>query len=71
MAAQANAIKLLHARYDSEISGAELIEKILDVLENLDQHRLKNFTGSMLKHHTMMSTKYMSQWIAEKNKNSS
>jgi len=71
LAAQANAIKLLHARYDSEISGAELIEKILDVLENLDQHRLKNFTGSMLKHHTMMSTKYMSQWIAEKNKNSS
>ncbi|MEG3695920.1 glycosyltransferase, partial [Vibrio coralliirubri] len=34
----------------------------------LESHRLDNFFGSMLKHHSMASTKYMSQWIAEKNK---
>ena len=67
--AQENGTALLHARYDSEVLGSGLIKKINEVEENLEQHRLNNFTGSMLKHHTMMSTKYMSQWIAEKNKN--
>ena len=67
--AQENGTTLLHARYDSKVLGAELITKITEVEENLKQHRLNNFTGSMLKHHTMMSTKYMSQWIEAKNKN--
>lgn len=34
----------------------------------LDQHRLKNFTGAMLRHHTMKSTQYMAQWIEAKNR---
>jgi hypothetical protein len=51
------------------VLGAQLINKISKVEENLEQHRLNNFTGAMLKHHTMTSTKYMSQWIAAKNKN--
>jgi len=67
--AQRNAHTLLHARYDSKVLGAGFINKINEVSDNLNQHRLNNFTGSMLKHHTMMSTKYMSQWIAAKNKN--
>jgi len=66
--AQMNANALLQARYDGHISGARLIKKITEVEENLAQHRLGNFTGGMLRHHSMMSTKYMSQWIAEKNK---
>ncbi len=68
MNAQKNATALLHAHYDAQILGKNLIEKILHVEDNLAQHRLNNFTGAMLKHHSMMSTKYMSQWIAEKNK---
>lgn len=67
--AQKKATALLKARYDSEVLGTQFIRKINEVEENLEQHRLNNFTGAMLKHHTMMSTKYMSQWIAEKNKN--
>ena len=66
--AQKNGTALLHAHYDAKVLGKSLIKKILEVEENLEQHRLKNFTGAMLKHHSMMSTKYMSQWIAEKNK---
>ncbi len=66
--AQDNALPLLNNRYDGAIIGKKLINKINDVKENILQHRLANFTGAMLKHHTMMSTKYMSQWIAEKNK---
>ena len=38
------------------------------LLANLEQHRQRNFIGSMLNHHHHKSTKYMSQWIAEKNK---
>jgi glycosyltransferase involved in cell wall biosynthesis len=38
------------------------------LLQNLDQHRQCNFIGGMLNHHHHKSTKYMSQWIAEKNK---
>ena len=59
---------LLHARYDSKKLGALLIEKIVTTASTLEQHRLNNFTGAMLRHHSMASTKYMSQWIAAKNK---
>ena len=59
---------LLSSRYDSQKLGKDLIKKITAAESNLEQHRLNNFTGSMLKHHSMMSTRYMSQWIEEKNK---
>jgi glycosyltransferase involved in cell wall biosynthesis len=65
---QKNCTKLIKSKYDSKILGEELISKILEVEENIESHRLDNFQGSMLKHHTMNSTRYMSQWIAEKNK---
>lgn len=65
---QKNAMALLEARFDKDILGEQLIEKIVEVKKNIVEHRLNNFTGGMLKHHTMMSTKYMSQWIAQKNK---
>ena len=66
--AQKNGTTLLKTYYDSHLLGKQLIEKITETEANMQEHRLNNFTGSMLKHHTMMSTKYMSQWIAEKNK---
>lgn len=67
--AQSHGATLLKTRYNAETLSAKLIQKILETEKNLGEHRLKNFTGAMLKHHSMMSTKYMSQWIAEKNKN--
>jgi len=67
--AQQNGRALLKACYDGSILGVQLIKKISAVEKNLAQHRLDNFAGGMLKHHSMMSTKYMSQWIAAKNKN--
>jgi len=65
--AQENATKLLNAQYNSQTLAEGLMAKITEVEGNLKQHRLTNFTGAMLKHHSMMSTKYMSQWIAAKN----
>ncbi|MBU3824482.1 MAG: glycosyltransferase family 4 protein [Candidatus Oceanisphaera merdipullorum] len=58
---------LLKQRYNGEQLGAQLLSRITELATQLDEHRLANFTGSMLRHHSMMSTKYMSQWIAAKN----
>ncbi len=67
--AKINSSILLKSKYDADILSKQLIEKIDEVYENLEEYRLENFIGSMLKHHSMASTKYMSQWIEEKNKN--
>lgn len=67
--AQSNTVKLLRSYYDGDVHANNVITKILQVEQTLEQHRLANFTGSMLRHHSMNSTKYMSQWIAAKNNN--
>ena len=67
--AQQNGNTLLRERYDRSKLGTQLISKITEIEEDLEQHRLNNFTGGMLKHHSMKSTQYMSQWIAAKNTN--
>ena len=66
--AQKHGEKILHTYYDRKRLGDKLIDKIKELETNLTQHRLNNFTGAMLKHHSMKSTKYMSQWIEEKNR---
>ena len=66
--AQACCSAIVRDNFDAARLGAELIDRIKMIKQQLPQHRLNNFTGAMLKHHTMMSTKYMSQWIAAKNK---
>ncbi len=65
--AQQHASTLLNARYDGEVLGQQWLDKLNHTLVNMAEHRLNNFTGAMLKHHSMASTKYMSQWIAAKN----
>ncbi|GGG28515.1 glycosyl transferase [Dokdonia pacifica] len=41
---------------------------IMQYKNTLTAHRQANFTGQMLLHHTLQSTKYLSKWIEEKNK---
>ena len=69
--AQQRSQTLLESRYDGKILGRQLISHIVKIEQRLEQHRLSNFTGAMLKHHSMASTKYMSQWIAAKTINTS
>ncbi|MDT0557686.1 glycosyltransferase [Ichthyenterobacterium sp. W332] len=38
------------------------------ILRNLNTHRLQNVTGQVLQHQSLQSSKYLSKWIAEKNK---
>ncbi|MGM5470937.1 glycosyltransferase [Flavobacteriaceae bacterium LMO-SS05] len=51
----------------------ETISRHLNAALHINQQqvyakRLNNFTGQMLMHYTLQSTKYMSKWIEEKNK---
>jgi len=63
---QRRILPVLQTRYDDRQLAAQLLERLSFIQENLDQHRLNNFTGAMLRHHTMRSTEYMSRWIETK-----
>lgn len=66
--AQQNGFKVLEERFDGNTYKTDLQEVILSLSQNIETHRLQNFTGSMLLHHSMQSTKFMSRWIEAKNK---
>jgi glycosyltransferase involved in cell wall biosynthesis len=66
--AQQNGIAIINQRYSKGLFENDFAEQIQFLLSNLQQHRLDNFFGALLQHHTLTSTKYMSRWIEEKNK---
>jgi glycosyltransferase involved in cell wall biosynthesis len=65
---QQNGFELIKQRYLKELFEDEFKKKLSFLKSNLKKHRINNFLGQMLYHHTMQSTKYMSRWIEEKNK---
>jgi glycosyltransferase involved in cell wall biosynthesis len=65
---QKQGIDILKQCYCASEFLKPLIETIIGIKGGLPAHRQKNFQGSMLKHHLMKSTKYMSLWIEAKNK---
>lgn len=70
LSAQKNGISIVNTVYSKKIIGKQLVQRIEDTQQNLNAHRVQNFTGAMLLHHSMKSTEFMSRWIVEKNKNS-
>ena len=66
---QKNGIAIVNQRYTKTLFATDFINGILAIQENLEKHRLNNFFGAILMHHTLASTKYMSRWIEAKNKN--
>ena len=66
--AQDHGWALLAARYERERFGELLMQRVEQCLADLHGHRLRNFTGAMLRHHQHKSTKYMAQWIEAKNR---
>lgn len=66
--AQKNGIEIISKCYSKIENHKSFIQRITEIAENLEEHRLQNFMGSMLMHHTLASTKYMSMWIEEKKK---
>lgn len=65
--AQKNGINLINERF----SAHQFTGPFIQYLQKLDlkKHRQGNFIGQILHHHSLQSTKYLSLWIEEKNKN--
>ncbi|MBQ0724053.1 MAG: glycosyltransferase [Cycloclasticus sp.] len=68
--AQTKGSDILRKCFAPDVFETALIAKIIRLKETLGEHRLQNFRGGMLKHHLLKSTKYMSLWIEQKNKQS-
>jgi len=66
--AQQHGIEIINTMYDKELLENKFLRVLQQISSNLEQHRNNNFTGKMLLHHSLQSTKYMSKWIEEKNK---
>lgn len=66
--AQQQGVSIINKIYPKEKLGTEFINRTADLQANLETYRQQNFIGSMLMHHTMRSTEFMSRWIEAKNK---
>ena len=65
---QENGVAIINAFYDKATLDKRLYDKIQYLQNGLTAHRETNFIGSLLRHQTMVSTKYMSKWIEAKQK---
>lgn len=65
---QKNIIPIINNIFNKKENEENLIDRMSEVLTSIEKHRHKNFTGKMLRHHTLKSAMYMSQWIEAKNK---
>ena len=65
---QKNGFEIINSIYYKEDLSPVFIKKIRSLQNNLEEHRTKNFLGSLLQYQTLQATKYMSKWIEEKNK---
>ncbi len=68
-AKQANGFKVIEQRFNKAKFQEQFLNQVEQTIQHLKKNRLQNFMGQMLLHQTMQSTKYMSKWIEEKNKN--
>jgi len=65
---QHNGLTIINNIFNKKENEQKFLTKLFSVIESLDEKRKNNFTGMMLRHHTMKSAMYMSQWIEAKNK---
>lgn len=65
--AQQNGFYIINSRFNREYFELPFSKEIENLAANIIEHRNNNFIGSMLQHHTLQSTKYLSKWIEEKN----
>ena len=63
---QQNGFKIISKRFN-KVEFQKQFALVLDETRQQFHHkRLNNFTGQMLQHHTLQSTRFMSKWIEEK-----
>jgi hypothetical protein len=63
-----NGFHILEQRFSPADFEESFFAKINSVSQNIGTHRQNNFIGSLLAHHSLQSTKYLSKWIEEKNR---
>lgn len=66
--AQKKGFLILEKRFSKKEHAATLRRRIGELLHHLSEHRRKNFTGSLLQHHQMASTRHLSRYIEIKNR---
>jgi len=65
---QSNIFSIINNIFNKEQNEERFLKRLIEVENNLEKNRNNNFTGKMLRHHTLKSAMYMSQWIEAKNK---
>jgi len=65
--AQKNGVNIINSLYDKQQLFKPFINRILEIQQNLANHRAQNFMGSLLQHHSLQASKYLSKWIEAKN----
>ena len=65
---QQNGVSVINQAFNKEALQTEFLKSIAKSRQHLSENRMNNFTGQMLQHHALQSTKFMSKWIEEKNK---
>jgi glycosyltransferase involved in cell wall biosynthesis len=64
---QKNGFQIVNQRFDKALREQKFITNLEETIKQLNKKRLNNFTGQILMHHTLQSTKFMSKWIEAKN----
>lgn len=68
--AQCAGTEIINQRYNKTLFLDNFHRRLQFLIMHLENHRRHNFMGQLLQHHSHQSTKYMSLWIEEKNKES-
>jgi glycosyltransferase involved in cell wall biosynthesis len=66
---QENGIAIINKRFDKNKFSEEFKIHLNKLLNSKEKYRKRNFIGQILQYKNLQATKYMSKWIAEKNKN--
>jgi glycosyltransferase involved in cell wall biosynthesis len=65
---QQNGFHIINTRFLKTHFSKHFIQHIHSIKGSLMKHRRNHFLGMILHHKTLLSTKYMSKWIEEKNR---
>jgi len=68
MEKQQNGFHVINTRFNKYEIEKGFVTILDETIKQLNNHRQNNFTGQILMHHTLQSTKFMSKWIEAKNK---
>lgn len=66
--ASVEGVRYIRDHFSADLYEGLMLEKVESIIEDRDKLRDENFTGRMLMHHSLASTRYMSRWIEEKEK---